>query len=505
MNYFEALQPLDRWNQILQSNVHPLDWQNPTPEGKYHLVVIGAGTAGLVTAAGAAGLGAKVALIERGLMGGDCLNTGCVPSKAMIAASRRMAAISESSPFGIRASIDEFDFAAMMERIRQLRAGISPHDSARRFRELGVDVYFGSGQFIREGEIDVAGTTLKYRRAVIATGGRAAELAIPGLKEVGYLTNDTLFTLTELPKKLLILGGGPIGLEMAQCFCRFGSQVTVVEQNHNVLQRDDSDASQVVQETLQREGVTFCLASQVKSIEIRDNQKMALVQFQSTEQWHPFDAILLASGRRANVEDLGLEKIGIKYDIARGVEVNDYLQTTHPHVYAAGDVCSQYKFTHAADFMARIVIRNALFWGRSKASRLLIPRCTYTNPELAQVGLTVAEAKQRNLEITSFKLNFSEVDRAILENETTGFIQIHCRKGSDQIVGATIVGAQAGDMISEIAVAMKNKIGLRKLAEVIHPYPTTADAIRRLGDQYNRTRLTPTVKKLFQLWLGFMR
>lgn len=505
MSYLQQLEPLEDQNLLLQSHVHPLDWKNPSPSGRYNLVVIGAGTAGLVTAAGAAGLGAKVALIERALMGGDCLNVGCVPSKALISAARQAAAMRGAEAYGIRTAGVEVDFATVMQRMRRLRASISPHDSAQRFRELGVDVFFGEGKFTSGQTIEVAGETLRFSKAVIATGARAAELPIPGLKEAGYLTNETLFSLTELPRRLVVIGGGPIGCEMAQCFASFGSHVIQIEMAGHVLSREDSDAALVVQQAMQQAGVEFVLNAQVVRVETRGSEKVVVVMQHGEEQRVRGDEILVGIGRAPNLEGLGLEAAGVRSHPQRGIEVDDRLRTTNLNIFAAGDVCSKYKFTHAADFLARIVIQNALFLGRSKASSLIIPWCTYTSPELAHVGFTPHESAAQGIELTTFTQPFAGVDRAILDGDTQGFARIHCQKGSDRIVGATIVAAHAGEMISQIVVAMKHKIGLRKLASVIHPYPTQTEAIRKLGDQYNRTRLTPWVKSAFSKWLSWSR
>jgi pyruvate/2-oxoglutarate dehydrogenase complex dihydrolipoamide dehydrogenase (E3) component len=505
MSYLEPLIPQDQYNQVLQSNVHPLDWVNPIPDGRYNLVVIGAGTAGLITAAGAAGLGAKVALVERGLMGGDCLNVGCVPSKALISAARQAAALRQGPEFGIKAATAEVDFAEVMRRMRRLRASMSPHDSAQRFRQLGIDVYFGQGTFTSSQSVVVGERTLHFKKAVIATGARAAELPIPGLKEAGYLNNETLFSLTELPARLIVIGGGPIGCEMAQSFARFGSQVTLVEQASHILSREEDDAALIVQQALLRDGINVVNNAQVIRVETEGSTRIVVLAREGQEERIYSDQILVGIGRTPNLDGLGLETVGVAAHPQQGVEVNDRLQTTNPKIYAAGDVCSKYKFTHAADFLARIVIQNTLFMGRAKASKLIIPWCTYTSPEIAHVGIYPCEASQQGIELSSFTQLLSSVDRAILDGETEGFVRIHCKKGTDRILGATIVAHHAGDMISQIVMAMKHRIGLRKIASVIHPYPTQTDAIRKLGDQFNRTRLTPTVKSLFSLWLRWTR
>ena len=497
--------PWDAHNQKLVSNVHPADWKNPTPASRYNLVVIGGGTAGLVSAVGAAGLGAKVALIEKHFMGGDCLNVGCVPSKALIRAARAVAAVREAGEFGVNVPPGTTaDFGKIMERMRRLRADISPHDSAQRFTELGVDIFLGAGKFTGPDTIEVGGQTLRFAKAVIATGARAAAPPIPGLKDVPYLTNETLFSLTELPKRLGVIGAGPIGCEMAQSFARFGSEVFLVETEHGLLPREDRDAVAVVRAQMLRDGVNILGGGR----EIRLARGANGVRLQSQSQGQPYDIevnqILVAVGRAPNVEGLGLETVGVEFD-KKGVKVNDRLQTTNARIYACGDICSPYQFTHAADFMARIVIQNALFKGRAKASSLIIPWATYTSPEIAHVGLYEKDAKAQSIEVDTFTQELSKVDRAILDGETAGFVRVHVLKGTDEIVGATVVAAHAGDLIGELTMAMKGKLGLKTIGATIHPYPTQAEAIRRTGDLYNRTRLTPFVKNLMQRWLAWQR
>ncbi len=497
--------PWDSHNQRLVSHVHPINWQNPTPASRYNLVVIGGGTAGLVTAAGAAGLGARVALVERHFLGGDCLNVGCVPSKAILAAARAVAAVRHAGEFGIHVPPGStVDFASVMERMRRLRADISPHDSARRFTELGVDVFLGPGRFTGPDTVEVNGQTLRFAKAVIATGARAAAPPIPGLGDVPFLTNETLFSLTQLPQRLGIIGAGPIGCEMAQAFARLGSQVFLVESSHGILPREDPDAAARVRAALERDGVKLLCCGKELAVSRHPNGVRLRVSSHDHAYDHVVDHLLVAAGRTPNLEGLGLETLGIESD-HRGVRVDDRLQTTHPRVYACGDVCSPFQFTHAADFMARIVIQNALFMGRAKASSLIIPWCTYTSPEIAQVGVTPTEAARQGITIDSFTQPLDRVDRAILDGETEGFVRVHVRKGSDQIIGATVVAAHAGDLIGELTVAMKGRVGLQTLANAIHPYPTQAEAIRRTGDLYNRTRLTPFVKQLMSRWLAWQR
>ena len=499
------LQPRDEANTRLLSNVHPADWKNPTPEGRYNLVVIGAGTAGLVAAAGAAGLGARVALVERGLMGGDCLNTGCVPSKSVIRSGRLVGELELAGKLGVQGTgRAEVDFPGVMRRMRQVRAGISSHDSAERFRRLGVDVYLGHGRFVADGVVEVEGQRLSYRRAVIATGGRPTAPAIEGLEEAGYLTSETLWSLEERPARLAVIGGGPIGSELAQAFQRLGSEVVLLQDEGQLLEYEDEDAADVLKTALERDGVRVILEARTSRVERRDGGVTLAVESASGSDRFTVDQILVATGQAPNVEGLGLEAVGVEHG-QDGVVVDDRMRTTNPRIYAAGDVALDHKFTHAADFSARLVIQNALFFGRKKLSSLTIPRCTYTDPEVAHVGLSERAAAGRGVAIDTYRKEFEKVDRARTDGEEEGFVKVHTEKGSDAILGGTIVGAHAGELIGELTVAMTRGIGLGSLANVIHPYPTRADALRQLGDDYNRTRLTPLVKKLFEGWLAWTR
>ncbi|PIR19414.1 MAG: mercuric reductase, partial [Elusimicrobia bacterium CG11_big_fil_rev_8_21_14_0_20_64_6] len=446
--------------------------------------------------------GAKVALIERHLLGGDCLNVGCVPSKALIRASRAVAQVRGAGEFGVKVPDGvSVDFPAVMERLRRLRAEISTNDSAARFKSLGVDVFVGQGRFTGSGTVEVGGKTLRFAKAVIATGARAVTLPIPGLKEAAALTNETVFSLTELPKRLLVIGAGPIGVEMSQAFARFGSQVTLFEAMHGLLTKEDQDAAQIVRKSLERDKVDFLCCVDIERVERAG--AVSTVRFKSKHGpsgAKEFDAVLVGVGRAPNIEGLDLDKVGVAYD-KFGVKVDDHLRTANPRIYAAGDICLAAKFTHTADFSARIVIQNALFLGRKRFSALTIPWCTYTDPEIAHVGLYEKEALVKGFKIRTFLQKLDEVDRAILEGETEGFVKVLVEDGTDRILGATIVASHAGDMISEISVAMNNGVGLSGIGATIHPYPTQAEAVRKLGDAYNRTRLTPFAKSALGGWL----
>jgi len=491
--------PEDVHNRELVANTHPPDWVNPIPNGKYNLVAIGAGTAGLVTAAGAAGLGGKVALIERHLMGGDCLIVGCVPSKAIIRSSRAMADIKMAVELGLAGGLaPQALFPKVMERMRRLRTSLSPVDSADRFKELGVDVYLGNARFTGPDAVTVDGKSLRFSKAVIATGARAAILSVPGMDQIHYLTNENVFELTEKPERLLVIGGGPIGCEMAQAFQRLGSQVTLITHGSRVLSKEDPKASELVRNQLVKEGVEILFHAKIQKCRNDGTEKIIEVEVDGQGLYLVGDELLLALGRTPNVESLDLEKAGVEYD-AHGVNVNDRLQTTNRSIYAAGDICSKYKFTHMADSMARIVLQNALFFGRKKMSDLAIPWCTFTDPEVAHVGVDSREA-QSDPGIDEISMDFEHIDRAVLDDEKNGFAKIFFQRRSGQIVGGTIVARHAGEMIGELVVAVQKKMKVGHLAQVIHPYPTQSDVLRQIGNAYQRERFTPTLQKVFRIF-----
>jgi len=501
-----AILPDTPENRELADNVHPADWINPRPDGRYNLVVIGAGTAGLICAAGAAGLGARVALVERHLLGGDCLNYGCVPSKGIIRAARAAYDARHAGSFGVVGGEGlEFDFPTAMERMRRLRADISRHDSAARFRdELGVDVYIGEGRFVSRDSIEVAGETLHFTKAAVCSGARAAAPPIPGLEECGYLTNETVFSLTGLPRRLVVIGGGPIGCELAQAFARFGSRVTVVEAAPQVLVREDRDAAGILQGALLREGIDLQTGVTILDVRRQGDARIIRLERDGRQVEVTADAILVAVGRAPNLEGLGLEAAGIAHDRS-GVLVSETLQTSNPAVYAAGDICSPYKFTHTADALARILIANALFKGRQSTAALTIPWCTYTDPEIAHVGMYEQDALAKGIAVTTLTVPLADVDRAVLDGETEGFARVHLKQGTDRILGATIVARHAGEMINEFSLAITGGLGLGAIARTIHPYPTQAEVVKKLADMYNRTRLTPFVKRLLAGWLKWQR
>ncbi len=500
-----ALLPDDEHNRELVGHVRPPDWRNPEPRDRYHLVVVGAGTGGLVSAAIGAGLGAKVALVERHLMGGDCLNFGCVPSKAMISAARRAhaarPAFADGRPGGAgeRSVEAETGFAAAMERMRRLRARISPVDGASRFAGLGVDVFLGHGEFTAPDRLRVEGRELGFRRAIVATGARAALVPVQGLEGPGVYTNETVFSLTELPPRLAVIGAGPVGVELAQTFARFGSRVVVVHADSHPLPREDEDAAAVVTRAIERDGVRVLNSATIRRAR-REKGVVALeIEHGGQREELAAEAVLVAAGRAPNVAGMGLEVAGVAHD-RTGIRVDDKLRTTAKGIYAVGDVASRYLFTHAADHQARIAVQNALFFGRGRASRLVIPWVTYTEPEVAHVGFHRDEAVRVGHEVETITVHMNDIDRAILEGEEEGFFRVHLKKGGDRILGATLVSAHAGDMIGEIALAMTAGLGLGRLGSTIHPYPTRSDVFARAATAWRKRKLTPTARKIFDIF-----
>ncbi len=497
--------PGDVHNRRLIQNLHPPDWVNPTPTGRYNLVVIGAGTAGLVSSAGGAALGAKVALIERHLMGGDCTNYGCVPSKAIIRSARAAYAIHEASNFGASTQNGaRVDFSLVMKRMRRLRTQISANDSVERFSKLGAEVYLGDAKFVGKNEIEVNGRRLSFSKAIIATGARAAELTLPGFQEVGYFTNETIFSLEELPKALLVIGGGPIGCELAQTFRRFGSEVTLLSRGKRLLPRDDTDAAEILKSRFEREGIRLIFGAKLLRAERANGIRQVTFDRGRGEEKVLATEILLAVGRQPNLDGLSTEAAGVKTGRS-GVLVDDRLRTTNPDIYAAGDICSPYQFTHAAEAMARVAIQNALFFGRKRVSDLVIPWTTYTDPEVAHVGITEKEAANRGDEVITFTKELADTDRAILDGETEGYVRLYMNQKDGRLLGATIVGSHAGESIGEAVLAIKQKLKVGDLSGVIHPYPTQAEAIKRAADLQYRSRLKPWMRRLLEKYFRYRR
>jgi pyruvate/2-oxoglutarate dehydrogenase complex dihydrolipoamide dehydrogenase (E3) component len=485
--------PADAADDRLRAHVHPPDWINPEPRDRYHLVVVGGGTAGLVSAMGAAGLGARVALVERDRLGGDCLVTGCVPSKAILRSARAAADARRAAAVGVRVEGVEADFGVVMRRMRARRADISPHDSAARLRAAGVDVFFGDGRFTSGSTLEVGGRSLRFKRAVIATGGRPATPPIPGLSTVPHLTNETLFALTDLPRRLAVIGAGPIGCEMAQALARLGSTVTLIDQAAQVLPQGDPDAAAIVARSIAADGVSIELQASVAAV--RTAAEGIVVRLDPGGREITCDQLVVAVGRTPNVERLDLAAAGVRAD-KHGVTVDDRLRTSNPRIFAAGDVCSPFKFTHAADAAARVVLQNALFFGRARASALVIPWCTYTDPELAHVGWTAEAARRAGRQVDTVTVGFDEVDRAVVDEERDGFVRVHHERG--RLLGCTVVASRAGDMIGLPTHALRRGASLDDLGATICPYPTASNAFRAAADAYRRTRLTPRVRAWLQ-------
>jgi pyruvate/2-oxoglutarate dehydrogenase complex dihydrolipoamide dehydrogenase (E3) component len=494
--------PQDAYERERAANVHPVEWSNPRPASCYQLVIVGAGSAGLAAAQTAAALGARVALVERHLLGGTCLNTGCVPSKAIIRTSRLYAEMRDADRYGAQVPDDiRVDFAAAMERVRRIRSHISGGDSVRKLAAAGVDVFFGNVQFSGADSLTVNGEQLRFQKALIATGARPHIPSIPGLREAGFLTNANVFNLTELPPRLLVIGGGPLGCELAQAFGRLGARVTIVQDMPLFLDREERDAAQILSDAFARDGIEVRLNTQAVAVRVENGEKLIDLLSDDYHNTIAVDAILAGTGRVPNVEGLNLEAAGVDYAAGDGVRVDDFLCTSNPRIYAAGDICLEYQYTDTAAASARIAVQNALFRGRERMSDLVIPWCTYTDPEIAHVGLYVREANQQGIPVKTFTIPMHEIDRAVTDSEDGGFVKVHVRERTDQILGATIVARHAGDMINEITLAMVAGIGLRTLSRVIHAYPTQAEAIRCAADAYNRTRLTPRIRARLRRWL----
>jgi pyruvate/2-oxoglutarate dehydrogenase complex dihydrolipoamide dehydrogenase (E3) component len=509
MHDWPEITPLDQHNRALLGNVSPADWKNPQPAERYNLVIVGGGSAGLITSAIAAGLGARVALVEGHHLGGDCLNVGCVPSKGVIRASRMLAEAQRAKrELGLPlADGAQPDFGLAMQRMRRIRAQISREDAAARYRdELGVDVFMGQASFVDSQTLEVGGQRLKFKKAVIATGARAARLPIPGLEEAGYLTNESVFNLTERPRRLGVIGAGPIGSELAQAFRRLGCEVSIVHADSHILPREDEDAAEIVQARFAQESISLLHSCKIERIETNGIDK--LIHFRRPDgelRSLAVDEILVGVGRAANVEGLNLDAVGVAHDARKGVHVDDHLRTTNRRIFAAGDVCMNWKFTHAADAAAKIVVQNALFFPTKKLSSLVMPWCTYTDPEIAHVGVYAHEASERGIEIDSFEIPLREVNRAVTDGEDEGFVKIHTAKGKDRILGATIVAAHAGEMISEVTLAMVGKLGLGTILNTIHPYPTQAEAIKRAAGAWVRTRLSPLAASALERFMAMRR
>ncbi|MEF8713476.1 MAG: FAD-dependent oxidoreductase [Accumulibacter sp.] len=472
-------------------------WQKPARFDR-NLVVIGAGSAGLVTAYIAAAVKAKVTLIEKHRMGGDCLNTGCVPSKALIRSARLLSHIARAREFGIASAQASFDFAEVMERVQKIIKTVEPHDSVERYRELGVEVVEGSARIVSPWQVEVIchdGTiqTLRTRNIVIAAGARPFVPPMPGIEEMGYLTSDTVWNLRQLPRRLLVLGGGPIGSELTQTFARLGARVTQVERGSRIMPREDPEVSAMVAERFRAEGIQVLLNHQAKAFVIEQGEKILIAEHEGKELRIAFDVLLVALGRSANLTGYGLEELGIPS--GRTVEINEFLQTRYPNIYAAGDVAGPFQFTHTAAHQAWYAAVNALFapFKKFRADYSVIPWSTFVEPEVARVGINEQEARERGIAYEVARYDLDDLDRAIADGEAHGFIKVLTVPGKDRILGVTIVGEHAGDLIAEYVLAMKQGIGLNQILGTIHIYPTLAEANKYVAGVWKKAHAPATL------------
>jgi pyruvate/2-oxoglutarate dehydrogenase complex dihydrolipoamide dehydrogenase (E3) component len=466
--------------------------------GTYNVVVIGGGTAGLVTAAATAALGGRVALVERGRMGGDCLNTGCVPSKALLSSARLAAQIRRAPEWGLEPLEPRLDLLRVLESMRERRARIAPHDSQERFEGLGVDVVRAPARFLSPREVEAGDLRLRARNFVIATGSRAAIPPVEGLADARPYTNETIFDeLREAPARMIVLGGGPIGCELGQAFARLGVVVTIVEMAPRILEKEDEDAAEAVRLRMEADGVRVIVGARAERVRRQDGRvRMEVRSGQDRRETLEAEALLVAAGRVPNTEGLGLDAAGVAHD-PKGIRVDACLRTSQRHIYAAGDVAGGQQFTHVADDHARTIVRNILLpWPARRVDHAALPWCTYTSPELARVGLNEAEARARGVAHDVWSCPFREVDRAVLEREEEGFVKVLTEKGGDRILGVTMVGERAGDLVHELVMAMKHRVGLRGVSAAIHAYPTFAEAARKAADRAQKARLTPRAARL---------
>ena len=466
-----------------------------------NLIVLGAGSAGLVSAYIAATAKAKVTLIEKNKMGGDCLNTGCIPSKAFIRSAKFLADTKRAKAFGFQSATVQFEFSEIMQRVQHIIATVAPHDSIQRYTQLGVECITGNAKIISPWEVAVNDQILTTRSIIIATGAQPTIPDIIGIESIDYYTSDTIWNLRTLPKKLVILGGGAIGSELAQCFARFGSQVIQIEQGARILMREDAEISALMQQRLQVEGVSILTNHTAKKIWQKDGEKILLCDDHHGEAIQiPFDTILIAVGRTANTTDFGLQELAIPLQQNNTIQVNQFLQTSHPNIFACGDVVGPFQFTHMASHQAWYATVNALF-GHLKKTKIdysIVPWATFTDPEIARVGINEQEAQQKNIpyEVTHYPME--QLDRAITDENTCGSIKVLTKPGKDTILGATIVAEHASDTICEYISAMRHKIGLNKILSTIHIYPTLAEANKNLAGNWKKTH----APKMLLNWLG---
>ncbi len=463
---------------VFLRRVRPKLWQNPTPRDTYDFVILGAGPAGIAAAESAARLGVTVALIERNRIGGNSLNSGSVPSKSIIRSARVYSALREAEKFGAPTpSETPLDFEKVMSRMRWIRTRISEHHSVDKLAALGVDVFFGDARFESTDTFLVGPALLRFKKALVATGARPRSPDIPGLDDIGYRTSATIFEMNELPRRLAVIGGGPLGCEMAQAFCRLGSHVTIVQNDPKFLPREERNAAEILSRSMARDGVEIRLNTTVVGAHIANGCTVLETVNNDVKSDIEADAILLSIGRVPNVEELGLNNAGIAFDHGKGLKVDDFLRTTNSNVYAAGDVCMALKFTNVAQATGRMAAQNALSGGQERQSQLTMPWCTYCDPEIAHVGLHVWEARQQSIPIKSFTVMMHDVDRAITEGLDAGFVKIHVAEGTDRILGATIVASRASELVNEMSVIMSAGVGMNELAKIIHTSPAESGAI----------------------------
>jgi len=486
-------------------------WSRPSRFDR-NLVVIGAGSAGLSSAYIAATVRAKVTLIEKHRMGGDCLNTGCVPSKALIKTARVLAEIRRAPEYGLKAASAEFDFADVMERVQRVVRTVAPHDSAARYTELGAECLQGQAKIVSpwEVEVELAGgerRRLSTRAIVIAAGARPIVPPIPGIETVGCLTSDTVWQLRELPSRLVVLGGGPIGCELAQCFARFGAKVTQVEMLPRIMMREDPEISEMVTKKFRDEGIEVLVGHKAKECRVEGGEKILIAEHDGAEVRIGFDALLCAVGRVANTEGYGLEELGIPITRQRTVETNEFLQTLYPNIYACGDVAGPYQFTHTASHQAWYAVVNALFGGlrRFRADYSVIPWATFTDPEVARVGLNETEARERAVAYEVSTFGIDDLDRAIADEEAHGVVKVLTVPGKDRILGVTIVGAHAGDLIAEFVTAMRHGLGLNKVLGTIHIYPTLAEANKYAAGVWKKAHAPQGLLRAVERFHGWNR
>lgn len=498
-----VLPPSDDHNLRLRDHVRPKTWPHQAESAIYDLVAIGGGTAGLVASGGAALLGARSALIERAYLGGDCLVTGCVPSKTLIASAKVAHIAARSASFGVRTGPVEVDFQAVMERVRRIRADMARHDGAQEMRKRGVNVLFGTAKFTGPKSLDLDGTEVKFRKAVICTGGRPDVPNVPGLRE-NSLTSETVFNLTTLPARLIIVGGGPIGCEMAQSFARLGSRVTLLQRGDQLLPKDDPEAGGLLVSVFRDEGIDVRFGTTPMKVERESSDFSVEVCGPGGTEVLQADQILVAAGRKPNIESLGLDAAGIAFNM-RGVAVDWRHRTTNPRVYAAGDVCSPHQFTHAAHAQAEYACLNALLPFRMNTRDRVMSWTTFTDPEVAHAGMGWNALRELEGKIDTYTHPLSANDRAHAEGNTRGFARVHCRRGTDRILAATVVGPHAGEIIPLFGAAITNGWRLCHLYKTVFPYPTWGEVVRKVAEEWKFSTLTPFMKGIIDAWLRWSR